>query len=87
MSKAFTMIVLAAFLAMPPAAFCQPDDDDVTEVVVTATRLETPVDEVSGTILVISADEIEEKQAKKTAESLKRSSLLRSTFDSGRLFL
>jgi len=49
----------------------QSSTDDVPEVVVTATRLETPVDEVSGTILVISAGEIEEKQARTVADALR----------------
>ena len=65
------MFVLVAVFALPSAAFCQLVEDDVTEVVVTATRLETPVDEVSGTILVISADEIEEKQARTVADALR----------------
>jgi vitamin B12 transporter len=46
-------------------------EEDVTEVVITATRLQTPVDEVSGTIQVISAEDIEEKQARTVADALK----------------
>jgi vitamin B12 transporter len=70
MGKFLKMIVFVAVLTLPSVAFCQPVEDDVTEVVVTATRLETPVDEVSGTILVVSAEEIEEKQARTVADAL-----------------
>ncbi len=74
MVKFLRLVVLAVFLiavlVLPTAAFCQSTEDDVTEVVVTATRLETPVDEVSGTILVISGEEIQEKQAHTVADVL-----------------
>jgi vitamin B12 transporter len=70
MVKLLKMFVFVVVLVLPTAAFCQSVEDDVTEVVVTATRLDTPVDEVSGTILVISGDEIREKQARTVADVL-----------------
>ena len=70
MVKLLKMFVFVVVLALPTAAFSQSAHDDVTEVVVTATRLETPVDEVSGTILVISDDEIREKQARTVGDVL-----------------
>lgn len=66
-----TTLFIAVILTLQPTAYCQTNEEDVPEVVVTATRLETPVDEVSGTILVISADEIEEKQARTVADALR----------------
>jgi vitamin B12 transporter len=46
-------------------------EEDVTEIVVTATRLETPATEVSGTIHVVDSDDIEQKQARTVADALK----------------
>ena len=71
MQKFLTMLATTTLLMLPAAAISQSTDDDVTEIVVTATRLETPVDEVSGTILVVSSDEIEKKQARTVADALR----------------
>jgi len=68
--KKFLVVIpiIAAICASPSGLIAE---DVAREVVVTATRLETPTDEISGTILVITAEEIEEKQAKTVAEVLR----------------
>ncbi len=45
--------------------------EEIEEVVVTATRLETPVKEVASSITVITSDEIERKHAKTVLEVLR----------------
>lgn len=62
--------MFTAAILLPSAALCQADPEDVPEIVVTATRLPIPVDEVSGTILIITSDDIEEKQARTVADAL-----------------
>lgn len=42
----------------------------MAEVVVTATRLPTPVDQVSGTILLVTSEDIEKMQARTVADAL-----------------
>jgi len=64
------MIVLVAALALPTAAFCQQTEDDVTEVVVTATRLETRDEKVASSVTVITAREIENSGIKYVSEIL-----------------
>jgi vitamin B12 transporter len=65
------ILVVTAVLLTPAAAWCRTDhEEEVPEVVVTATRLPTPVDEVSGTIVVIDSEDIEEKQARTVADAL-----------------
>ncbi len=63
MVKFLRLLVLAVFLiavlVLPTAAFCQSTEDDVTEVVVTATRLPTSSEEVASSVTVITAEEIE----------------------------
>jgi len=59
MVKFLKLLVLTAVLTLPTAAFCQSTEDDVTEVVVTATRLFTPSEEVASSVTVITAEEIE----------------------------
>ena len=71
LARLLTLLLTAAVLSIPAAAVCQSPEDNVTEIVVTATRLDTPVDEVSGTILVISSEDIEEKQARTVADALR----------------
>ena len=70
MVKALTMFILAAVLALPTAAFCQHVEDDVTEVVVTATRLETPDEKVASSVTVITAQEIEASGVNSVSEIL-----------------
>jgi len=70
-SRSLKIFFVAAVFTIPAVAFCQSLEENVTEVVVTATRLETPVDEVSGTILVISSDDIEQRQARTVADALR----------------
>jgi vitamin B12 transporter len=72
MRKALVTTVTLAVVMLPGVALSETQTgENVPEIVVTATRLETPVDEVSGTILVISAEEIEEKQARTVADALR----------------
>ncbi|MDT8395201.1 MAG: TonB-dependent receptor [bacterium] len=72
MRKTLVTAVVVTALIFPGIALSETrPDEDVPEVVVTATRLETPADEVSGTILVISAEELEKKQARTVADVLK----------------
>ncbi|UCG38797.1 MAG: TonB-dependent receptor [bacterium] len=71
MRKTFSVVAAIALVVFPGSAPCQTESgEDVAEVVVTATRLQTPVDEVSGTILVVTADDIDRKQARTVAEAL-----------------
>ncbi|MCJ7499097.1 TonB-dependent receptor [bacterium] len=70
MVKALTMFILAAVLALPTAAICQQVEDDVTEVVVTATRLETPDEKVASSVTVITAQEIEASGVNSVSEIL-----------------
>lgn len=70
MVKPFTMLVLAAVFALPTAAFCQSVEDDVPEVVVTATRLETPNERVASSVTVITAEEIEASGVNSVSEIL-----------------
>ncbi len=70
MVKTLTMFIIAAVLALPTAAFCQQVEDDVTEVVVTATRLETPDEKVASSVTVITAQEIEASGVNSVSEIL-----------------
>jgi vitamin B12 transporter len=71
MRKVLVTAVTLTVVMLPGIVLCETKTEkNVTEVVVTATRLETPVDEVSGTILVISAEEIEERQARTVADAI-----------------
>ena len=64
------MFVLVAVFALPSAAFCQLVEDDVTEVVVTATRLETPDEKVASSVTVITAEDIEASGVNSVSEIL-----------------
>jgi vitamin B12 transporter len=70
MRKTLVIFVFAAALALPVAAYCQSAYDDVTEVVVTATRLETPNENVASSVTVITAREIEASGVKSVSEIL-----------------
>jgi len=70
MVKSFLVFTLTAVLALPTAAFCQHVEDDVTEVVVTATRLETPNEKVASSVTVITAQEIEVSGVNSVSEIL-----------------
>jgi vitamin B12 transporter len=71
MRKYLILLVSVPALILPAMVSGQSWDAGLPEIVVTATRLQTPQDEVSGTILVISAREIEEKQARTVADALR----------------
>jgi len=64
-------VLAGVLLLLPSAAPGQSvPEENVTEVVITATRLPTPVDEVSGTILVVTSEDIEKMQARSVADAL-----------------
>jgi vitamin B12 transporter len=72
MRKTLLLVFTFIVLPLPGSALAQAGpEEEITEVVVTATRLPTPVDEVSGTILVITSDDIERKQARTVADALR----------------
>jgi vitamin B12 transporter len=71
MRKVPYILFVAAISVLPVTALCQAiPEEGIPEIVVTATRLPTPVDEVSGTILVIDSEDIEETQARTIADAL-----------------
>lgn len=72
-----TRIIVAArslALALPcfvPGVSFAADEPVGTEVVVTATRIETPRREIASSVTVVTADEIERKQQKSVSEVLR----------------
>jgi len=65
------ILLAAAIWLLPSAALCQTgSEEEIPEIVVTATRLPTPIDEVAGSILVVTSEDIEEKQARTVADAL-----------------
>ncbi|UCF30129.1 MAG: TonB-dependent receptor [bacterium] len=71
MKKTLAALAAVSFLMSPDAVLSEVSPgDDVPEVVVTATRLDTPADQVSGTILVITDEDIRRKQARTVADAL-----------------
>ncbi|MBN2719890.1 MAG: TonB-dependent receptor [Proteobacteria bacterium] len=66
------LFLLAAFfflIFLDVPGHCGPAGE-IAEVVVTATRLPTPVDQVSGTILLVTSEDIEKMQARTVADAL-----------------
>lgn len=62
--------LLAATASMPRAA-AQQRAAQLPEVVITATRVPTPLEQVASSVTVISADDIERKQRRTIAEALR----------------
>jgi len=72
MNRLFTYLLVLVISLFPREIQAQSVyEEEIPEVVITATRLETPVDEVSGTILVITSEDIETKQARTVADALR----------------
>ena len=72
MNRLHTHLFVLAVLLFPLAANGQAVfEEDIPEVVVTATRLETPAEDVSGTIMVITSEDIVRKQAGTVGEALR----------------
>jgi vitamin B12 transporter len=65
--------MLAAGMALGGSAFAREfdGDDELDEIVVTATRTETPVAEVGSSVTVITADEIERSRQSSVVELLR----------------
>lgn len=68
MARCRTSFLLSAFAVLAaPAAFAQ---TELSPSVITATRLETPIEELSNSVTVIGAEEIERRQARTVADVL-----------------
>ena len=66
------LLFAAVFLVVPGrAAALEMAGQDIEEVVVTATRLETPAGQVASSVTVITADDIENKHARTVLEVLR----------------
>ena len=62
---------LTLFVVFPSFSLAQDKEVTLEKVVVTATRVETPVEEIASSITVISSKEIERKQKTTVLEVLK----------------
>lgn len=62
--------VLVMVLSSPAYLWAGAGEEDVQEVVVTATRIETPIEEVASSITVITAEDIQRKGARTVLEAL-----------------
>jgi vitamin B12 transporter len=72
MRKALLIFIAASPLLWPAVTLSETaTEEEAPVVVITATRLDTPVDEVSGTILVVTSDDIKRKQARTVADALR----------------
>ena len=65
------LLSLTLFILFPVSLFAQEKEVILEKVVVTATRVETPVEEIASSITVISSKEIERKQKTTVLEVLK----------------
>ncbi len=66
-----TPLFAALIACAPQFAFAQSNPSEVGQIVITANRVETPVDQVGSSISVITSEEIEEKQQHTLLEALK----------------
>jgi len=62
---------LTLFILLPFSSFAQEKEVTLEKVVVTATRVETPIEEIASSITVISSKEIERKQKTTVLEALR----------------
>ncbi len=72
-SPALAFAATCLLLAPPPPAAAEADPAaiELPETVVTATRLPTPLEQVASAVTVITADEIERRQARTLPEALR----------------
>ena len=62
---------LTLFVVFPSFSLAQDKEVTLEKVVVTATRVETPIEEIASSITVISSKEIERKQKTTVLEALR----------------
>jgi len=73
MKKVFAALPLVMMLIVPGGALAagEATDEAMEEVVVTATRIETPAGQVASSVTVITADDIEKKHARTVLDVLR----------------
>jgi vitamin B12 transporter len=67
----FIAFFIIPFISIPNALFAQEKEVTLEEVVVTATRVETPIEEIASSMTIISSKEIERKQKTTVLEALR----------------
>jgi len=65
------LLSLTLFVSFPFSLFAQEKEVTLGKVVVTATRVETPIEEIASSVTVISSEEIERKQKTHVMEILR----------------
>jgi vitamin B12 transporter len=65
------LLSLTLFILFPVSLFAQEKEVILEKVVVTATRIETPIEEIASSVTVISSQEIERKQKATVLEVLR----------------